>query len=46
MLILAFQELLIVGLVITRRRTNEESRSPWDWFIAIAGTSSGYPRPR
>ena len=38
MLILAFQELLIVGLVVTRHPSTHETRSPWDWTIAILGT--------
>lgn len=39
-LILALQELLIVGLVITRRRSVEESRAAWDWIIAVVGTAA------
>lgn len=40
MLILAFQELLIVLLVITRHPSSHETRSPWDWAVAILGTMS------
>jgi protein-S-isoprenylcysteine O-methyltransferase Ste14 len=40
MLILALQELLIVGLAITRRHSIEESRSVWDWAIAALGTAA------
>ncbi len=40
MLILAFQELLIVGLAITRRHSVEESRSVWDWAVAALGTAA------
>ncbi len=40
MLLLALQELFIVGLAITRRYSIEESRSPWDWFIALVGTGA------
>jgi protein-S-isoprenylcysteine O-methyltransferase Ste14 len=39
-LILAFQELLIVGLVITRRHSIVESRSVWDWAVALIGTAA------
>jgi hypothetical protein len=39
-LLLAFQELLIVGLTITRRRSIVETRSPWDWFVAFVGTAA------
>ena len=40
LLILAFQELLIVGLVITRNYTVLESRSIWDWSVALLGTAA------
>jgi protein-S-isoprenylcysteine O-methyltransferase Ste14 len=40
MLLLAVQELIIVGLVVTRRRTQEMSLSPWDWAIALLGTAA------
>jgi protein-S-isoprenylcysteine O-methyltransferase Ste14 len=40
MLLLAFQEAIIVGLVVTRRRTRDVSRSPWDWGIAFLGTAA------
>jgi len=40
MLLLAFQELLIVGLAITRNRSIEESRSVWDWGVALVGTGA------
>ena len=40
MLLLAFQELLIVGLAITRHRSVEESRSRWDWAVALLGTGA------
>jgi protein-S-isoprenylcysteine O-methyltransferase Ste14 len=39
-LILAFQELLIVGLAITRRNSIVESRSLWDWAMALIGTAA------
>jgi len=39
-LILAFQELLIVGLTITRRSSIVESRSAWDWAVALVGTAA------
>ena len=39
-LILAFQELLIVGLAITRHHSIVESRSVWDWGIALLGTAA------
>ena len=39
-LILAFQELLIVGLAITRHHSIEESRSIWDWGVALLGTAA------
>jgi protein-S-isoprenylcysteine O-methyltransferase Ste14 len=39
-LILAFQELLIVGLAITRHHTVAESRSAWDWVVALVGTGA------
>lgn len=39
-LILAFQELLIVGLAITRHHSIVESRSPWDWGVALLGTAA------
>jgi protein-S-isoprenylcysteine O-methyltransferase Ste14 len=39
-LILAFQELLIVGLVITRRHSVVESRSVWDGTVALLGTAA------
>lgn len=39
-LILAFQELLIVGLVITRHHSINESRSLWDWSVALLGTAA------
>lgn len=38
MLLLAFQESLIVGLAITRHRSIEQSRSLWDWAVALLGT--------
>lgn len=38
MLLLAFLEVFIVGLAITRHPSIEESRSPWDWGIAFLGT--------
>ena len=38
MLILAFQEMLIVGLVITRHPSTHATRAPLDWIIAILGT--------
>jgi protein-S-isoprenylcysteine O-methyltransferase Ste14 len=40
MLLLAFQELLIVILAITRHRSIEESRSAWDWAVALVGTGA------
>lgn len=40
MLLLALQEALMVWLVVTRRRSNEVSRSPWDWTIALLGTAA------
>lgn len=40
MLLLAFQELLIVVLAITRHRSIEESRSLWDWAVALVGTGA------
>lgn len=40
MLLLAFQELLVVGLAITRNRSIEESRSVWDWGVALVGTGA------
>jgi protein-S-isoprenylcysteine O-methyltransferase Ste14 len=40
LLILAFQEFLIVGLVITRHYTVLESRSLWDWNVALLGTAA------
>jgi protein-S-isoprenylcysteine O-methyltransferase Ste14 len=39
-LILAFQELLIVGLAITRHHSIVESRSLWDWGVALLGTAA------
>jgi protein-S-isoprenylcysteine O-methyltransferase Ste14 len=39
-LILAFQELLMVGLAITRRPSVDETRAPWDWLIAFVGTAA------
>jgi len=39
-LILAFQELLIVGLAITRHYSIAESRSLWDWKVALLGTAA------
>ena len=39
-LILAFQELLIVGLAITRHYSIAESRSLWDWQVALIGTAA------
>jgi protein-S-isoprenylcysteine O-methyltransferase Ste14 len=39
-LILAFQELLIVGLAITRHHSIVESRSIWDWGVALLGTAA------
>lgn len=39
MLILALQETIIVALVVTRRRTRDESRAWNDRLIAIAGTA-------
>jgi protein-S-isoprenylcysteine O-methyltransferase Ste14 len=39
-LILAFQELLIVGLAITRHHSIAESRSAWDWIVALVGTAA------
>jgi protein-S-isoprenylcysteine O-methyltransferase Ste14 len=39
-LILAFQELLIVGLAITRHHSIVESRSLWDWSVALLGTAA------
>ena len=39
-LILAFQELLIVGLAITRHHSVVESRSVWDWSVALLGTAA------
>jgi len=40
MLLLAFQELLIVVLAITRHRSIEESHSAWDWLVALVGTGA------
>lgn len=40
MLLLAAQEVLIVGLVVTRRRSVVETRAAWDWVLALAGTSA------
>jgi protein-S-isoprenylcysteine O-methyltransferase Ste14 len=40
MLLLAVQEAITVGLVVTRRRTVSMSRSAWDWAIALAGTGA------
>jgi protein-S-isoprenylcysteine O-methyltransferase Ste14 len=39
-LILAFQEALIVGLAITRHQSTVESRSAWDWLVALIGTGA------
>jgi protein-S-isoprenylcysteine O-methyltransferase Ste14 len=39
-LLLALQELLIVGLAITRRKSFVETRSPWDWLVAFVGTAA------
>jgi protein-S-isoprenylcysteine O-methyltransferase Ste14 len=39
-LVLAFQELLIVGLAITRHHSIAESRSAWDWIVALLGTAA------
>jgi len=39
-LILAFQELLIVGLAITRHPSIVESRSVSDWSVALIGTAA------
>ena len=39
-LILVAQELLIVGLVITRRGSTAQSRSLWDWAVAMIGTGA------
>jgi protein-S-isoprenylcysteine O-methyltransferase Ste14 len=39
-LILAFQELLFVGLAITRHHSVVESRSVWDWTVALVGTAA------
>jgi protein-S-isoprenylcysteine O-methyltransferase Ste14 len=39
-LVLAFQELLIVGLAITRHHSLVESRSLWDWVVALLGTAA------
>src|SRR5262245_54535743 len=39
-LILAFQELLIVGLAITRHHSVAETRSIWDWTVALLGTAA------
>ncbi|MFL5804161.1 MAG: methyltransferase family protein [Roseiflexaceae bacterium] len=39
-LILAFQELLIVGLAIIRHYSIVESRSLWDWQVALIGTAA------
>lgn len=38
MLLLALLESLIVGMVITRSHSTDESRSPWDWIVALLGT--------
>lgn len=38
MLLMALLESLIVGLVITRNPSVDESRSPWDWAVALLGT--------
>jgi protein-S-isoprenylcysteine O-methyltransferase Ste14 len=40
MLLLAAQELIVVGLVVTRRRSQDMSLSPWDWSIALLGTAA------
>ncbi|HWQ12662.1 MAG TPA: isoprenylcysteine carboxylmethyltransferase family protein [Roseiflexaceae bacterium] len=40
MLLLALQEAIVVGLVVTRRRSAETSRSPWDWGVAVVGTAA------
>jgi protein-S-isoprenylcysteine O-methyltransferase Ste14 len=39
-LILAFQELLIVGLAVSRRPSLAETRAPWDWLVAFIGTAA------
>jgi hypothetical protein len=39
-LILVAEELLIVGLVITRRGSTAQSRSLWDWAVALIGTGA------
>lgn len=40
MLILAFQEAIIVGFLIFRRYTIQESHSLWDWAVALLGTAA------
>jgi protein-S-isoprenylcysteine O-methyltransferase Ste14 len=40
MLLLAAQEVLIIGLAVTRRRTVDVSRSWWDASIALVGTAA------
>ena len=39
-LVLAVQEFMIVGLAITRRPSQEETRAPWDWLVAFVGTAA------
>jgi protein-S-isoprenylcysteine O-methyltransferase Ste14 len=39
MLLIAAQELLIIGLAVTRRRTRDSSRSWWDATVALVGTA-------
>jgi steroid 5-alpha reductase family enzyme len=39
-LLLLIGEGLVVAFFLVRRRTTEISQSPWEWFIAAAGTCS------
>lgn len=40
MLLLALQELITVGLVVSRRRSTDTSGSRWDWAVALLGTAA------
>ncbi|MGE0598268.1 MAG: isoprenylcysteine carboxylmethyltransferase family protein [Dehalococcoidia bacterium] len=33
----AIEQALLIGIFLTRRRTNTTSQRPWDWFIAAIG---------
>ncbi|MGB4861518.1 MAG: isoprenylcysteine carboxylmethyltransferase family protein [Tepidiformaceae bacterium] len=33
----AIEQALLIGIFLTRRRTNTTSQRPWDWFVAAIG---------